>query len=168
MPSKHKFRNPPLGAPEEGLCFLSKLCWGFLMFLCLKEDGDGPGGAFCPLDQVLENALVKDSFCLYFPSIPYFSQQEIVCAVIYKKKAVLLYLLLAFKGLSKCMQKGEKYFDQPPPALHLAWALLVLLFSQTSVRFRGVCSFLWLGHAYEFSSWIMSEVMVIKTHHQLC
>lgn len=45
------------------------------MFPCLKEDGDGPGGAFCPLEWVLESALVKDSFCscspasrIFFPS----------------------------------------------------------------------------------------------------
>lgn len=38
------------------------------MYLCLKEDGDGPGGALCPLEQILESAPVKDSFCLCSPA----------------------------------------------------------------------------------------------------
>lgn len=121
MPSMHKFRNPPLGALEEGLCFLSRLCWGFLMFLCLKEDGDGPGGASCPLDQVLESALVKDSFCLHFPSIPYFSQQEMVCAVILQKKKKLCCSICCWlsKGWASVCRKGRSILTSLPQ--HCTW-----------------------------------------------
>lgn len=80
------------------------------MFLCLKEDGDGPGGASCPLDQVLESALVKDSFCLYFPSIPYFSQQEMVCAVIYKKKSCAALFAAGFQRAEQVYaERGEVF-----------------------------------------------------------
>lgn len=79
------------------------------MFLCLKEDGDGPGGAFCPLDQVLENALVKDSFCLYFPSIPYFSQQEIVCSHLQKKSCAALFAAGFQRAEQVYAERGEVF-----------------------------------------------------------
>lgn len=138
------------------------------MFPCLKEDGDGPGGALCPLEWVLESALVKDSFCSRSPaSHIFFPAGDSMCS--HLQKATLLYLLLAVKGLSESIQKeGKDILSSLPP--HYTWPECCLCCSYHKCILFSACGLLCsqhLGDAYEFSSWVTSEVTRIKSHHQL-
>lgn len=99
----------PGGKPVS---FLSKLCC-WRLSLCLKEDGDGPGGVLHPLDLILESVLLKDSFCLYFFSIPYFPQWETECTVIYKTPCCSIWYWLSKGWASVSKDRGVLWPASP-------------------------------------------------------
>lgn len=90
------------------------------MFPCLKEDGGGPQGALCPLEQVLESAPVKDSFCSHSPASHIFPSRRQHVQSFTESHAALFFAAGFQRAEREYPKGGERYSEQPPSMLHLA------------------------------------------------